>query len=410
MKLRRTSLQRLLLLVSTLAMCAEAWGDPQTGRRGPVLEVVVKTVEPEVLRGRLRSLTLNEGAVLLVGGEERRIHAADLVRITTTVTKERAPFEAVRFQLAGEDEFHGRVVGADGDHVFVETHDLGRVGLPLEIIQRLDTRHALSAQHRDALAWLDRYDSKMDEDRILLSNGDVLLGYIVSLDAVGVRIEGDVGETTVPFDLVVAVRFAQIASVRLPPRYMKAVLRDGARISALSLNWSNDQVTLRTAFGQTLSFPADRIVRLDMVGGRWEWLSALEPISYAHTPMLALDWPYLIDRNVLGGSITVAGESFEHGLGVHARCSLTYDLKGEYTEFVTKFGIDDDSGPLADVDVEILVDGQRRYRKQNVRRGRLEGPVRIDVTRANRIELLTDFGDNGDIQDRFNWVEAALIR
>ncbi len=90
--------------------------------------------------------------------------------------------------------------------------------------------------------------------------------------------------------------------------------------------------------------------------------------------------------------------------------SLTYDLKGLYREFVTSFGIDDDSGPMADVAVAILVDGKRRFSRTNVRRGELFGPVRLDVTRANRIELIVDFGENGDLQDRFDWIEAALIR
>ncbi len=36
--------------------------------------------------------------------------------------------------------------------------------------------------------------------------------------------------------------------------------------------------------------------------------------------------------------------------------------------------------------------------------------IRLDVTKANRIELVADYGENGDLQDRFNWVNAALIR
>ncbi len=116
------------------------------------------------------------------------------------------------------------------------------------------------------------------------------------------------------------------------------------------------------------------------------------------------------DRNVLGQPITVGGQTFQHGIGVHSRSSLTYDLKGQYSRFVTSFGIDDDSGPHADVSVTILVDGRPRFEESHIRRGKLHGPVRLDVVKANRIELVVDFGDNGDIQDRFNWVEAALVR
>ena len=74
------------------------------------------------------------------------------------------------------------------------------------------------------------------------------------------------------------------------------------------------------------------------------------------------------------------------------------------------FFLDDDSGAYADVSVSILVDGKPRFQQTGVRRGILHGPIRLNVARTKRIELIVDFGKNGDIQDRFNWVEAALIR
>jgi len=40
----------------------------------------------------------------------------------------------------------------------------------------------------------------------------------------------------------------------------------------------------------------------------------------------------------------------------------------------------------------------------------LHGPVRINVLKANHLELFVDFGAHGDVQDRFNWVETALVR
>ena len=42
--------------------------------------------------------------------------------------------------------------------------------------------------------------------------------------------------------------------------------------------------------------------------------------------------------------------------------------------------------------------------------GALFGPVRLNVEKADRIELVVDFGEHGDLQDRFNWVDTALIR
>ncbi len=186
-------------------------------------------------------------------------------------------------------------------------------------------------------------------------------------------------------------------------------LRTSGRLTAGDLSWAGNVIEARLQGGQSVVLEAERIVRLDVIGGRWQWLSQQQPISFEHTPMLSLNWAYANDHNVLGGPISVAGKTFEHGIGVHSRSSLTYDLKGLYDAFVTSFGVDDDSGPFADVDVAVFVDGQRRFEKAHVRRGVLHGPVRLDVKRAKRVTLLVDFGENGDVQDRLNWVETALV-
>ena len=159
-----------------------------------------------------------------------------------------------------------------------------------------------------------------------------------------------------------------------------------------------------------MQIDADRVVAVEVIGGRWEWLTDHRPISYEQASMLGPGWEYLPGRSVLNAPILVAGESYERGIGVHSRSNLVFELGGDYREFVTSFGMDDDSGPLADVTVVILVDGQRRFEKTHVRRGSLIGPIRVDVSHAGRIELIVEYGDNGDMQDRFDWVEPGLIR
>ena len=249
-----------------------------------------------------------------------------------------------------------------------------------------------------------------DEDRILLTNGDVLAGFVTSMDGDGIGVDSTLGESRIPHRRVVAVRLAAARPPTQEPPYMTVTFRKSGRLTISDLSWSGNVAEARLFDGGHVRIEGERIRRVDVAGGRWEWLSNHRPISFEHTPMLSLHWDYVNGRNVLGDPMTVAGETFEHGVGVHSRSSLTYDLKGAFGEFVTSFGIDDDSGPFADVSVFILVDGQKRFEKPQVRRGKLHGPVRLDVTRAKRIELIVEFGESGDVQDRLNWVEAALIR
>ncbi len=383
-------------------------GDDKAAR-API-EVSVKTVSQDAVRGRLVALSLSDDALIRTDdGENRHIPLAELVRITTTVAVSHHRQRETTLSLTGGDVLYGRLTGARDESVVVEAIDLGSIQVPLESISRIDGERVSQAAYRESVKWFDRV-REIDDDHILLTNGDIVRGFITTIDADGVSIESSLGQTTVPHRLVVAVRLTSPPPPRLDQAHMILSFRSSGRLTVTDLEWSGNVIDARLRSGQQVRIEAERVTRVDVVGGKWEWLSAHRPISYQHTPMLSLGWEYVNDRNVLGGPLRVADETFERGVGVHSRSNLTYDLKGEYREFVTYLGIDDDSGPHADVSTHILVDGKRAFEKTGIVRGTLHGPVRLDVTKANRIELIADFGQNGDLQDRFNWIEPALIR
>jgi hypothetical protein len=95
---------------------------------------------------------------------------------------------------------------------------------------------------------------------------------------------------------------------------------------------------------------------------------------------------------------------------VHSACRLVYRLEGEYQTFVVVPGVDDDAGPLADVTVRVNVDGAVRFEHEHLTPGRSPGQLRIDVEGASTLELDVQFGHYGDVQDRFDWADAALVR
>jgi len=371
--------------------------------------MIVKTVEPDVLRGRVVSLSLTNGLMLETSAAPIHIPLMNLVRLTsTTESVERAPRET-SFTLVGSDRLYGRLIEGNDDNIIVETADLGRVTLPLEFLERIEVPQIGEAGFRDAVSWFDEQPSD-SEDRVLLTNGDVTRGFVSSIDSEGVVLEGSAGPTRIPHRLIVSLRLATPKSRPIDTPHAVVSFTNSGRVTVRSLEWRDDAVAAQLVAGPAVQCKVESIARIDFLGGRWEWLSGYAPISDETVPMLSLHWDSRPDQNVLGGPITVAGESFERGIGVHSRSKLAFDLRGAYREFVTSYGMDDDSGPLADVSVMVLVDGQRRHNQPEVRKGKLFGPFRMDITRANRIELVVDFGKNGDLQDRFDWVEAALIR
>ncbi len=411
--------QRLLAGVVLLAlpgMTPALGAQPQHAAPPPsphAVSVVVKTIGEEVLAGQVQTLSMVDGLEIVVEGVLRTVPTQELVRVTTSeVPSSRGARESV-LTLADGGTLIGRLVDGGEDSVVLETRDLGKVEVGIEAIATWLTPNAYLEGYRKTVAWLAEGGGGAGDaaqDQVLLTNGDVVDGFVSTIGAEGIRFESAMGETLLPHRVVVAARFGGGVADRVITPHVIVSLRSSGRLAMSLLEWRGAKLRARLNFGPSVQIEAQRVVALDFLGGLWEWLPSRPPISFEHTPMLGLDWNLAVDRNVLGGSITVAHETYEHGIGVHGRTRITYDLQGRYRELVTQFGMDDHSGPFANIDVQILVDSQRRFAQVGVRRGTLFGPVRVDVSRANRIELVTDFGENGDIQDRFNWVETALIR
>lgn len=378
----------------------------------PPIDLNVKTVSEDSIRGRLVTLTQKEGLYLdELSGERRHIPLDDLVRFTTTASPKTLSITKryMEFRMRNGDRIGGVVSKGDENSVLVNTIDLGGIRLPMEDINRIYLLTTSKPTDRAVLNWFDRTDHSK-EDMILLSNGDVISGFITTLEPDGINIESAMGETKVINRLIVAVRFTAAPAKEITGQHLVVTFTNSGRFtfSDLQLTGRSGKATLIT--GQKITLETERIARVDMIGGRWHWLASSTPISQQHTPMLSLNFEAQNNLNVLGEPIIVLGKTYEHGIGVHSRSSLIYDLQGKYKKFVTHFGLDDHSGPYADVNVVIRVDDKPQFIEEGVRPGKLYGPVLLDVTKARRIELFVDFGENGDLQDRFNWVEPALIR
>ncbi len=398
----RKAVTRLMLLSISLLISS-------TIARGEAVGAVIKTVNPHVLSGRVVSLSLTDGLVVELGERRRHIDAPDLVRITFAEGEDTPARRTGVFHLSNGDLIHGRILNTDDDSLLVDTPGWGEIAIPLDALAGIDRAKSFEASYIESARWLQDKEGN-GEDRVLLTNGDVLRGVVSSIDAESLSIESASGESKVALRLVVAIRFAETTrALAVGPRCI-VLLRDGGRITSGSLAWDAGRLSLKPWNGSRIDVPVDRIARLEFEGGRWSWLGDHRPISYEHTPMLSLAWELQVNRNVAGGPMVVGGERYAHGIGVHSRCSITFDLEGAYKEFVTSFGLDDTSGMLADVSVAIRIDGQPRYDKNHVRPGNLYGPVRLDLHGAKTIELMVDFGENGDLQDRFDWVEPALVR
>ena len=384
--------------------------------RVDITEWTVRTVAGETCVGAIERFDLANGLALRTAtGDVLAWPAADLVDVRRAAGGElidasppNPPAEWL-VQLAHGDRWRGELVAGSAGRLALEAAGLGVLELPLEAVhaaRRVDLDDA-SRRRWQSLAHQD----PLRDDRVLLRNGDAVRGFVLEWSNRAITIEQNDRALPIDLGLVVSVRLA--AGPPEPATGLRGRVQIDAdrQLTCPSLAWRDaGQVHLASTAGPVLEVPARRIRAVEMLGGRWVWLTALRQRRCAHTPMFDLDWPCRFDRNVRGHALQVAGVTYAHGLGVHSRTLLVYDLAGEYETFVTAAGLDDDSGPWADVDLVVRVDGDARWQQTGVAPGQLHGPIRIDVTGAQTLELLADFGAHGDLQDRVDWIEPALVR
>ncbi|MBN1343244.1 MAG: NPCBM/NEW2 domain-containing protein [Phycisphaerae bacterium] len=364
--------------------------------------------------GKLQSFALAEGLVI-EGREARaiRIASPDLIQIETGLPYEKPASETIAWSLTNGDLVLARVVRGNERAVTLARIDVGEFDVPLTHIRAVHARPEEAAL--DAMT-TTRPASR--DDVLHLTNGDRLTGLVSRIDARGVAIETDTGETVVSLTVLRSAGLAQLGRPATRPsneRRLQArlTLRDGSRLTTDKVGWRSGQLLVpieRDGKPVDAALSMDRVRRIEILGGRWQWLGELTPLVAEHTPLLGVPRPHQIDRNVLDGMLRIGKQTFERGIGVHSRSRLVYALDDDCRRFICAYGLDEDSGPMADVDVKVLLDGKVKHHAPTVRADGQLRKISLDVQGAKRLELLVDFGKNGNVQDRLDWVSPAIIR
>ncbi len=397
-------------------------GRAASGTAGP--EVRVRTVEIGDGSGRLESFSLADGLVLAVRGSDTiKAGAADVVWIRTNRPRRTPDAESIRWELSDGDVLYGRLVGGNERVVTLRREDLGTFDLPITRVRALITPAGRSVRDGQAVRVGDGAVPALtrpaaENDEVLLANGDRLTGVIERVDPNGIALETDDGPMTIGVDVVLSVRLARLGRATTQaglgePLRAKLTLADDSILTVTRLQWRGQEVGLELHGGTKLvrrTLGSDHVLRVEVLGGRWRWLSEMRPIVAEHTPLLDVRRPHRRDRNVLGGPIRIGGRRYERGIGVHSRSRLVWRLDDRCRRFVTGYGLDDAGGPMAHVEVAVLLDGKRVHHAADVRADGKIRQVSVDLDGAKQLELLVDFGKNGHVQDRFDWVGPAIIR
>jgi hypothetical protein len=318
--------------------------------------------------------------------------------------------------------------------------------IPLNRVRSVLVRPPADPATRDRLL-AELADAKGDEDRVLLENGDQLIGTLlppadpklpagaagpperpaVPIPTTALRLEVKGGKNakplSIPWGKVRGIRFSP-ALAALPPTEPPALivgLADGSSLRVKELRMPKpDRIEIGLVGGLTLpvSSLADlpkEMVALRGLSPKVTWLSDLEPQGYRHWPFLSGEWNLARDRSAALGQLRAGGRLFDKGLGMHSRSRVIYDVPADSARFEAEAAIDDAADGGGSVIFRVFTgDGAGAFRPAAetpiVRGGEAPRSISVDVKGAKQVALVVEYADRGDERDHADWLLARFVK
>jgi hypothetical protein len=186
-------------------------------------------------------------------------------------------------------------------------------------------------------------------------------------------------------------------------------LKDSSRLAGNLVSLAGGQATMQLPGGGKVAFPWAAAARIDVRSDRVAFLSDLKPVSVDESAVVTLSRPWQRDKNVLGKPLVLAGKSYDKGIGVHARSSLTFAAGQKYDTLAAVIGIDAATGGKGDCVFTVLGDGQPIFTK------RMKGndppqDLAVEIRQYDQVTLLVEPGADLDLADHANWCEVRFIK
>jgi hypothetical protein len=330
-----------------------------------------------------------------------------IARVPSAAPPPRPNDPAAKFtlHLASGDRITGSPGALEGETFSWTAPSAGKVDVKLKRVLAV-TRGGDAIPRRD--------EKHAAEDVVALANGDFTRGLISAIDANGITVQSDGNPVNVPWDAVKSVLLAAVATGDTEPatkeRGVRVTLADGSILSGRTFTLAGDEATLASGVGAKRDLAASSVMGIEQLNGPVAWLSSLPPTENVQTPFLETVFPARMDRTVRGEPIRFGDRTFARGIGVHAYSRLTWQLPegGRYKSFRAQYAIDGDK-PYANVTVRVKLDDKVVHEAQDFAAGMLADVVQVPLDNAKTLTLEVDYGKTYDVQDRFNWIEPALL-
>ncbi len=283
------------------------------------------------------------------------------------------------------------------------------VEAPVEMLHELWTTPVVLKELK-----VDRAQEPASQDSVYVKGPDGKMiqrvsGKVLGREGDSLQIEHDGEKRGLKMDRVVGVVFHSRRAPPPPPSPGLLTVSGGHQFPGQLVQAKrHDKVVFQTLWGQEMTWPYDRVVRLEVRNGRSQWLADLKPSSEELIPFFDRTLTWTSNKALSGAPLRIGEKTYSSGICVHSKTVLTYDLNGEYNQFQSDLGLQHDSGSLGNVDVRVLLDGKEIYLKSGLDEAAGKQAVSVDLTGGQSLTLEVDFGEDHDVGDHVTWGDAKL--
>ncbi len=354
-----------------------------------------------------------------------KMQEADLRQIVTITFRGREP-RAIRagaqeFRLVSGDRVMGQIVRLDEDSLIFQNPATGTISSPMSAIHGFLTMPIEGTSGRRAIELVtgDEEEPTGKLDQVLDRRAAGYDGVIEEIDAKELRLDHERLRKTVPLNILylAGVRLARDTKALKPALpnqpFVRVHTRDGSAMDGLieSVRFGKWRIRPTWQAGKALSVAVEEIVAVEVLNGQAIYLSQLVPSEVNEKTILTPQQRYRMNLNCQGNPLSVRGQLYAWGIGVHADSSLTFGIGGNWSKFESTIGIDDASGDGGSVVFTVSGDGRQLYRS-DVLHGSADTPevISVVVKGIKQLTLKVDATDDLDLGDVANWAGARLVR
>ncbi len=118
------------------------------------------------------------------------------------------------------------------------------------------------------------------------------------------------------------------------------------------------------------------------------------------------------DLSIDDNPIRIRGETFEKGIGTHAKSEIVFPVFSNYRRFVAVVGVDDEKNntPVGSVTFEVFADDRRLLETPVLTPSNERFPIDLAIPKGTKkLRLIVGDGGNGNACDHADWANAGFL-